>query len=502
MFSAIHTHKAPLVKSNTPFFQAKLTVNEPGDEYEQEADAVADKVMRMAAPATISPSNPPDENKNKIQLKPIPFSQIFRKCADCEEEEKVHRKESTGGGGQTAPPIVNEVISSNGKSLDGNTQQFMESRMGHDFSHVQVHTDGKAAESAASVNALAYTSGNHVVFGSGQYQPNTEGGKRLLAHELVHVGQQEGEGKSIQREKDERLGKVGDATDVVGGGLEKAIKEAEEAAKRLAEEAKEMTRKPAAKYRKAKRKQKKPTKAKNALKDARKAAKVVRAEAEAVSKLAKAAKGFGYGLDALGFGVEYYDKAFGDNSPAQTTLGKQADALSSAGLNTAFGVAHPYAAAADALQEYVFDGHKPIPISDTVSGSTSAISSVGESFLTGDTAGISEFHDRSKSGDYGWIMEEASEAGEWWADEGGGAERAQMVGDFYGGSDTVTGRVGGFVGAVPLVSHAGEFLGESAAKGYLAAEEAVGDVKAFAEENWTTDPDEIDLGRTFSPWDW
>ena len=189
-------------QSNMSFFQAKLTVNEPGDEYEQEADAVADKVMRMPNPATISPSTPPDEDKDedKIQLKPIPFSQIFRKCADCEEEEKVQRKESTGGGGQTAPSIVNEVIASSGKSLDGGTQQFMESRMGHDFSHVQVHTDGKAAESATAVNALAYTLGNHIVFNSGQYAPDTEGGKRLLAHELVHVGQESSRNNMLQRD--------------------------------------------------------------------------------------------------------------------------------------------------------------------------------------------------------------------------------------------------------------------------------------------------------------
>ena len=180
--------------------QAKLTVNTPGDEYEQEAYAVADKVMRMSNPATISPSQPPDESKNNIQLKPIPFSQISRKCAHCEEEDKVQRKEGTGGSGQTAPSIVNDVIASSGKPLDGNTQQFMESRMGHDFSHVQVHTDGKAAESATAVNALAYTSGNHIVFNSGQYAPNTEGGKRLLAHELVHVGQQKMTNLSVQRD--------------------------------------------------------------------------------------------------------------------------------------------------------------------------------------------------------------------------------------------------------------------------------------------------------------
>ena len=191
--------------SAVPFFQAKLTVNTPDDSHEREADAVADKVMRMPTPATISPCNPLDENKNKTQLKPIPFSQISRKCAHCEEEEKVQRKESTSGGGQTAPSIVNDVISSSGKPLDGGTRHFMESRMGHDFSHVQVHTDGKAAESATAVNALAYTSGNHIVFNNGQYAPDTEGGKRLLAHELVHVGQQkQAYNMSLQRTQSRR----------------------------------------------------------------------------------------------------------------------------------------------------------------------------------------------------------------------------------------------------------------------------------------------------------
>jgi len=66
----------------------------------------------------------------------------------------------------------------------------MEPRFGHDFSQVQVHTDEKAADSARSVNALAYTVGRDVVFGTGQYAPETTAGKRLLAHELTHVVQQ------------------------------------------------------------------------------------------------------------------------------------------------------------------------------------------------------------------------------------------------------------------------------------------------------------------------
>jgi hypothetical protein len=66
----------------------------------------------------------------------------------------------------------------------------MEPRFGHDFSHVKVHTDTKAARSATAVNALAYTVGRDVVFGVGQYTPQTNRGRRLLAHELTHVVQQ------------------------------------------------------------------------------------------------------------------------------------------------------------------------------------------------------------------------------------------------------------------------------------------------------------------------
>jgi hypothetical protein len=66
----------------------------------------------------------------------------------------------------------------------------MESRFGHDFSAVRVHTDEKAAVSARAVNALAYSVGNDLVFEREQYAPNTLAGRKLLAHELTHVAQQ------------------------------------------------------------------------------------------------------------------------------------------------------------------------------------------------------------------------------------------------------------------------------------------------------------------------
>lgn len=88
------------------------------------------------------------------------------------------------------PPTVYDTLKQPGQPLNDDTQKFMESRFGHDFSGVRVHTDGRATESARAVNALAYTVGRNVVFGAGQYSPGTIAGKRLLAHELTHTIQQ------------------------------------------------------------------------------------------------------------------------------------------------------------------------------------------------------------------------------------------------------------------------------------------------------------------------
>jgi hypothetical protein len=88
--------------------------------------------------------------------------------------------------------IVHDVLQSPGAALDAATRSFMEPRFGLDFSRVRIHTDTKAAESARAVGAHAYTVGHAVVFAHGQYAPGTEAGRRLLAHELAHVIQQQG----------------------------------------------------------------------------------------------------------------------------------------------------------------------------------------------------------------------------------------------------------------------------------------------------------------------
>jgi hypothetical protein len=156
--------------------QAKLAIGPPADAFEQEADRVADHVMRTAAP------------------------QVQRACAcgnTCSHCQTKHlqmaRAVSSNSDQATVPPIVHDVLGSSGQPLDPATRDFMEPRFGYDFSQVRIHTDSNAAASSRSIQALAYTFGRDIAFAAGQYSPQTESGKRLLAHELAHVVQQ-GEG--------------------------------------------------------------------------------------------------------------------------------------------------------------------------------------------------------------------------------------------------------------------------------------------------------------------
>lgn len=112
-------------------------------------------------------------------------------CAECNRKrQKLQRKAMNQNTPETVPPIVHEVLRESGRPLEPAPRAFMESRFGHDFSQVRVHTNAKASESAQAVNALAYTVGQNMVFGAGKYTPETNQGRELLAHELTHTIQQ------------------------------------------------------------------------------------------------------------------------------------------------------------------------------------------------------------------------------------------------------------------------------------------------------------------------
>ncbi len=141
------------------------------------------------------------------------------------EEVKVQRTEDGAAPYVEAPSIVNDVIHSTGEPLDSTTQSFMADRFGYDFSNVKIHGNTLAAKSANAINALAYTSGNRIVFNEGQYAPNTDTGKKLLAHELTHVVQQNSnQVQQIQRQPavTPRGTNPEDCIDSVCGGLNRA----------------------------------------------------------------------------------------------------------------------------------------------------------------------------------------------------------------------------------------------------------------------------------------
>lgn len=167
--------------------QAALKIGRPNDVYEQEADHIADQVMRMPTPA--------------VQKMCAQCASGGPLCPKCAEEKKlgIQKSESSASSDSSVPD--NYVSSMGpGQPLDQATRDYFEPRFGADFSQVRIHTGSRAEESASAINAYAYTLGNSVVFGRGQYQPQTIQGKRLLAHELTHTMQQSGSvGRRVQR---------------------------------------------------------------------------------------------------------------------------------------------------------------------------------------------------------------------------------------------------------------------------------------------------------------
>lgn len=172
--------------------QAKLSISQPGDEYEREADQVADQVMRMAEPEVSAQDLEQSENR---------APEIQRKCAACEEEEQVQRE--TGGEtlpGEASTEAAAEMslevesgiarLRGRGQPLPQSARDFFEPRFGYDLGEVRVHTGAQAGELARAVSARAFTFGRDIVLAPGEDATETPAGRRLLAHELVHVVQQ------------------------------------------------------------------------------------------------------------------------------------------------------------------------------------------------------------------------------------------------------------------------------------------------------------------------
>ena len=166
-----------------PTVQSKLTVGAPNDQYEQEADRVASAVMRMQESG---------REMGPIQREYLEGVDHLRRQSLEEEEDILQAKAQSGQTPRETPNLGGEVaaITKSGRQLTTSERKFFEPRMGYDFGAVRIHTDAGAQRSARRLNARAYTVGSDIVFGRGEYVPQTQRGKALLAHELTHVMQQ------------------------------------------------------------------------------------------------------------------------------------------------------------------------------------------------------------------------------------------------------------------------------------------------------------------------
>jgi hypothetical protein len=159
--------------------QAKLRIGPVDDPLEREADRIADAVIADRSIASVAGA---------------PSSALQRKCAACEAEEEgmVRRKESgiapaTRNGAEAAVAAV----SHGGIPLTADQRAYFEPRFGRDLSRVRVHLHPRAHDAAGAIEARAYTSGMNIAFALGQFSPSSTDGRRLIAHELAHVAQQD-----------------------------------------------------------------------------------------------------------------------------------------------------------------------------------------------------------------------------------------------------------------------------------------------------------------------
>lgn len=193
--AAQHRGMSPLAPPHMYGALSKLVISENDDPLEMEADRVADRVLAMGGQDTRLQRYTPMQTGVSVQLGPSLPCALGRDNSSPRGTDRLDERiaiQCSGSRTRSAvpPAFVTDVLDSGGVPLDLDTRSFMEQRFDHDFSDVRLHTGSAAETSAAALSALAYTIGNHIVFGHQRFAPATSEGRRLLAHELTHVVQQ------------------------------------------------------------------------------------------------------------------------------------------------------------------------------------------------------------------------------------------------------------------------------------------------------------------------
>lgn len=250
MFQKKQRKSSAPIQSEEPFFkptvQPKLKMGQKGDQYEVEADHMADKVVNgKNAEGGIQKKGDEEVQQKPLAREVTPFLQkmeaeeepvqqmqeeervqkqeeeeavqqmseeegvqkqeeeeaVQTKCAACDKEDKAQKKDESVSV-QTKSDNSNKVDSGtesniknragSGKKMDPRTKAEMEKGFGADFSHINIHTDNRSKDMNREMNSQAFTYGNDIFFNEGKYNPNDSEGKHLLAHELTHTIQQKG----------------------------------------------------------------------------------------------------------------------------------------------------------------------------------------------------------------------------------------------------------------------------------------------------------------------
>lgn len=220
----------PSQPQTEPLLQAKLTIGEPADKYEKEADTVASQVVQQInAPnpqqSTQSQSVQREATADDEELMKKSERGTIQREEEPKEDEELQMKPAVQLQASEGAMAATDELESNiqrarggGQVLADNVREPLEQAFGADFSGVKVHTDSQADQLNRATQARAFTTGQDVFFREGEYQPRSRGGQELLAHELTHVVQQ-GKRGTLEQNKVQRMLEFSVHSQARGGSL-------------------------------------------------------------------------------------------------------------------------------------------------------------------------------------------------------------------------------------------------------------------------------------------
>ncbi|MFN9029456.1 MAG: DUF4157 domain-containing protein [Betaproteobacteria bacterium] len=237
--TAVRSNQA-LQRLAAPAVQARLEVGAPGDAFEREAEATADRILRAPQPqerrkeperrgagAPVRRKGDSERKRKPDEARPAPAAgalqradappqrkeplekqRVRRSAASRLEDESFTETLRAQHDGEAVPAVsagLEQTLRARrggGRALSADERGFFEPRFGHDLGAVRLHTDDGAAQAAAAMNARAFTYGNDIYFAAGRYRPDSDAGRHLMAHELTHTLQQGGADGRVQRQND------------------------------------------------------------------------------------------------------------------------------------------------------------------------------------------------------------------------------------------------------------------------------------------------------------